>query len=368
MLITQNLPSILGDSTKAVIIEANKYSVPRCTAEGMFTVDTSLPFEWSTAAIINVEYSAKTRSFIKGSDAETNATVTPAIQAIIARKIATSGLVEAHISYHKRANTTAYNGAMHESLVSGGMTEWAHNMAIKVDRSILSNYEDIGHRQKGLKGLNDYGVELNEGMLDPSMFSAVYKFFATQIARMKSALQIDSSDITLFIAENAVVALNSQIITDGGGMTIWEKIKSSLLSNIKIFQLNSPFVMDNRCVFVANSFATLYKPDVTFFVPKPEKVTTGNEQYIRYLEYVLPSLVITNTEACLRQEELVDMSVMSMRNAQIDYSSELNRLESQKKELESQKKDLESKKSELKKLELENEKKASELNSATKKI
>lgn len=291
---------------QAVIQESIGSSVPSIVEQGVFPVK-SLAGDWASTNVLTAKYCMKTSTFILGSPADSSANVVPNISATYSSSYIASGRCEANVLYHKRKMVGGLSsnnyGAMHESEVAGAFNEYTRAMARKVNFCLLNSYTDPIFSSRGLNGLNDWSDgQVIGASLDPSDFTAVYDFFATQIDTMMANLQISASDITLCIARNAVIAMDRSLIT-GTSDSIWTKLKQFVLSQVRVFIFDT-YYMDNSCKFVATNYAAVCKPNESFFAIKPEKDADGNEQFTRYIEYVLPSMLVTNPNAYIYKNNL----------------------------------------------------------------
>jgi len=319
---------MLSNSTillsQAIIDSSSDYKVPMVVSKGMFPIKI-LDKPWQSTYTLHTDYSMGYDRFV-ATHSDDN--VVPVVNAKSKLVSALSGIAEVQILYHDRYDDSVVgnNHVMHKSQVSSALVEINKNLSRKVDIAIFNGY--VGDGLAGIYGLNDYGLDIGSSPLDPSDYPAVYAFFGEAISYMTQTLNVPASSINLFIGREAVMAMDSVMLSDGNGQSIWQRLKGFILSEVTIFVLDS-YLLGNQCRFVARNYSALCKPNMPFFMPQPEKPADGNKQFVIYVEYVLPSLVITDSSACLKQDDLfilpegMTRSLMKKRSIQEAKTKEM---------------------------------------------
>lgn len=320
--------------SQAIIDSSSDYKVPMAVSKGMFPIKV-LGNPYQATKMIRTKYSMSYDRFVAG---RTDSNVIPTINARTTFDTVTSGIAEVQILYNKRYDDSVSGNshAMHVGQVPAALVEINKQLSRKVDIAIFSSYQDKGDGIYGINGLNDYGIDIGNPAMDPEDYPAIYAFFGETLSYMTETLHIPASSINLFIGRQAVMAMDSVMLSDGNGQSIWQRLKAFTLADVSIFVLDS-YLLSNQCRFVARNYSALCKPNLPFFMPQPEKDASGNKQFVMYIEYVLPSLVITDDNACLKQDDLfilpssANRSIIKTRVAQEDKKNSMKEPKSEEK-------------------------------------
>lgn len=313
-MLTTSFPDDLDIGT-ALAFEANEAYMPNVLSQGTFGTPIVVPYEWASANIATEEYIMATDTFIKGSPAVTNQNVTPKILVKYNNYPAIAGRVEAAIYYHRRANTAVKSnaGVMHVSNVIRGYNAWVKDITTRINISLLTNYKDLTLLQGGTRGLGSFAFEIDAEPLDATSYSKCYSFFAGQIDAMVDELNVLPSRIQLFIGTEAVRAMNSSMI-DNTGVTVWDKLKSTILMEIKVEVLPSTYYK-NECMFVALDKAFIITIGTSLTELGKEKDAGGNHQYVVYAEAVIPSMLVTDNRGCKHKGSLMSAPTRSVNRS-----------------------------------------------------